>query len=40
MHHVEDALPAGKTGKPGRDFPVVSESIICGLQRGLFHIGG
>jgi hypothetical protein len=40
MHDVEDALPAGKTDKPGRNFPVVSESIIRGLQRGLSYIGG
>ena len=34
MHHVEDALPARKAGQPGREFPVVSESIIRGLRRG------
>ena len=31
MHYVEDALPAGKALEPGREGPVVSESIIRGL---------
>jgi hypothetical protein len=40
MHHVKDSLPSRKPGEFRGKLPVVSESIIRSLQRGLFDIGG
>ncbi len=40
MHDVKNALPSGKARESFRKLPVVSESIIRGLQLGLLHISG